>query len=442
MLAALGIRYGSTQATNFSKKVHETLAINAYRSSVTLAQERGAFPIFDARRETNNPFLNRLQKSDPTLYKDMNKYGRRNIALLTIAPTGSTSLMSQTSSGLEPVFMVSYKRRKKVNPNDKNANATFVDQNGDHWEEYNVFHHKFATWLEINGYNVEEVQSYSSEKLDAIIAQSPYYKATANDVDWIEKVKLQGAIQKWVDHSISVTVNIPNEATEELVDKIFYTAWKVGCKGITIYRDGSRSGVLVSDDKKETDDKKKFRINHSPKRPKKLPAEVVRFQNNSESWIAVVGLMDGHPYEVFTGKAVDTFIIPKSFQQAWVIKNKDENGKSRYDFQIVDKDGYKTTFEGLSRSFDKEYWNYAKLISGILRHGMPLINVINLVKNLTVETEYLNTWKNGVARALKKFIPDGTTDQKATCSNCGESGGIVYVEGCQVCNICGDSKCG
>ncbi len=442
MLAALGIRYGSTQATNFSKKVHETLAVNAYRSSVTLAQERGAFPIFDARRETNNPFLNRLQKSDPTLYKDMNKYGRRNIALLTIAPTGSTSLMSQTSSGLEPVFMVSYKRRKKVNPNDKNANATFVDQNGDHWEEYNVFHHKFATWLEINGYNVEEVQSYSSEKLDAIIAQSPYYKATANDVDWIEKVKLQGAIQKWVDHSISVTVNIPNEATEELVDKIFYTAWKVGCKGITIYRDGSRSGVLVSDDKKETDDKKKFRINHSPKRPKKLPAEVVRFQNNSESWIAVVGLMDGHPYEVFTGKAVDTFIIPKSFQQAWVIKNKDENGKSRYDFQIVDKDGYKTTFEGLSRSFDKEYWNYAKLISGILRHGMPLINVINLVKNLTVETEYLNTWKNGVARALKKFIPDGTTDQKATCSNCGESGGIVYVEGCQVCNICGDSKCG
>ncbi len=440
MLAALGIRYGTSQATDFSQKVHETLALNVYRSSVTLAQQRGAFPIYDAQREVNNPFINRLKTADSKLYEDMVQHGRRNIALLTIAPTGSTSLMSQTSSGLEPVFMVSYKRRKKVNPNDTNTNATFVDQNGDHWEEYNVFHHKFSVWLEVNGYNVKEVQNYSTEKLNQLIAQSPYHKATANDVDWVEKVKLQGAIQKWVDHSISVTVNIPNSATQELVDKIFYTAWEVGCKGITIYRDGSRTGVLVSDEPKK-DEKKKFRVNHSPKRPKKLPAEVVRFKNNSEDWIAVVGLMDNHPYEVFTGKAVDTFIIPKTFQQAWVIKNKDDNGKSRYDFQIVDKDGYRTTFEGLSRSFDKEYWNYAKLISGILRHGMPLVNVIDLIKDLNVEAEYLNTWKNGVARALKKFIPNGTSHQKATCKNCGESGGIIYKEGCQVCTLCGDSKC-
>lgn len=440
MLAALGIRYGTTKATSFSKKVHETLAVNAYRSSVNLAQQRGKFPIFDASREINNPFIKRLKKSDPALYKDMAKYGRRNIALLTIAPTGSTSLMSQTSSGLEPVFMVSYKRRKKVNPNDQNVNVAFIDKNGDHWEEYNVFHHKFSIWLETNGYNVEEVQAYNNDKLDKIIAESPYHKATANDVNWVEKVKLQGAIQKWVDHSISVTVNIPNDATKELVNDIFYTAWKEGCKGITIYRDGSRTGVLVSDTEKKKDDKT-FKVTHSPKRPKKLPAEVIRFQNNNDSWIAVVGLFDDRPYEVFTGKTEDTFIIPKSFQHAWIIKNKDENGKNRYDFQIVDKDGYKTTFEGLSRSFDKEYWNYAKLISGILRHGMPLVNVIDLIKDLNVETEYLNTWKNGVARALKKFIPNGTTHHKATCKNCGESGGIIYKEGCQVCTLCGDSKC-
>ncbi len=441
MLAALGLRYGTPKATRFSTKVHKALALHTYRESVRLAQLRGPFPIFDAGREKDNPFIKRLKKADPDLYSDMVKYGRRNIALLTIAPTGSVSILSQTTSGLEPVFMVSYKRRRKINANDPLAKVDFIDQNGDKWEEYHVFHHKFVDWLKINGYDLDKVSAWSSDQLNKLIAQSPYYKATANDVDWLEKVRLQGSVQKWVDHSISVTVNVPRETTVQLVDEIFYTAWKAGCKGITIYRDGSRSGVLVSEESK-AEQNGKFKVNESPKRPVRLPAEVVRFRNNNEQWIAVVGLMDGKPYEIFTGRSEDTFIIPKKFRQAWVLKSKDENGENRYDFQIVDKDGYRTTFEGLSRSFDKEYWNYAKLISGVLRYGMPLPKVIDLVKDLNVEDGHLNTWKNGVVRALKKFVPNGTKDTGAVCENCGEKGHIVYLEGCQVCQYCGDSKCG
>ncbi len=441
MLAALGYTYGSDEAIGFSEKVHSTLAINAYRSSVNLAEDRGAFPIYDTEREKNNPFINRLKDIDPEWYDKMSKVGRRNIALLTIAPTGSTSLMTQTTSGIEPVFMVSYKRRKKVNPNDQNASATFVDENGDHWEEYNVFHHKFLTWLKANKYNIDEVTNLSDEELQKIVEKSPYYKATANDVDWMQKVKMQGKIQKFVDHSISVTVNLPNTATVDLVNKLYIEAWEQGCKGLTIYRDGSRSGVLVSNDKKE-EDKDKFKDNHSPKRPRKLEAEIVRFTNNKEKWIAVVGLMDGKPYEIFTGLAEDTFMLPKTMKKVWITKIRDNENKSRYDLQYIDKYGFKVTHEGLSRSFDKEYWNYAKLISGVLRHGMPITKVVDLIDGLNVESESINSWKKGVIRALKKFIPDGTKVEKEVCENCGESGSLVYVEGCLSCNACGHSKCG
>lgn len=442
MLAALGIRYGTDEALEFSVKVHKTLALAAYRSSVDMARDRGGFPIFDAEREANNPFILRLKEADAALYEDMVKYGRRNIALLTIAPTGTTSLMTQTSSGIEPVFMVSYKRRRKVNPNDKNAQVDFVDEVGDSWEEYHVFHHKFLTWLENNGYDPEEASKMDQEKLNAIIAKTPYHKATSNDVDWVAKVRMQGAVQKWVDHSISVTVNVPADISEEMVAKIYETGWESGCKGMTIYRDGSRSGVLISDDdNSKKADPAQFLETHAPKRPEKLDAEVVRFMNKDQKWVAVVGLLDGRPYEIFTGRAEDSFSILQFVDKGYVVKVKDEDGESRYDFQYDDKDGYKVTIAGLSRTFDPVYWNYAKLISGVLRHGMPLPHVVNLVSNFHLSEEYLNTWKNGVARALKRFIADGTEAVENSCPSCGEEG-LIYQEGCLTCRECGYSKCG
>ncbi|MEM8526268.1 MAG: ribonucleotide reductase N-terminal alpha domain-containing protein [Bacteroidota bacterium] len=445
MLAAMGLQYGSDEAIDFSVKVHQTLALNAYRSSVNLAKDRGAFPIYDAKREENNPMIQRIKEADPELYYEMTEHGRRNIALLTIAPTGTTSLMTQTSSGIEPVFMVSYKRRRKVNPNDKDVTVNFVDEVGDSWEEYHVFHHKFMDWLKANGYDVDAVTKMEDEELKTLIAQSPYHNATANDVDWVQKVKMQGAIQKWIDHSISVTVNIPEDTSVEMVRKIYETAWEHGCKGCTIYRDGSRSGVLIADTKKEekaADAAEAFAETFAPKRPKKLESKVVRFRNNDEQWLAVVGLLEEKPYEIFTGRAIDTFRLPDYVDSGWVIKAEDEDGQRRYDFQFQDKEGYKVTIEGLSRSFQKEYWNYAKLISGILRHGMPLHYVVELIEGLNVEEEYISTWKNGVARALKQFIPDGTKAVKSTCSNCGAEDSLVYQEGCLTCKSCGYSKCG
>jgi ribonucleoside-diphosphate reductase alpha chain len=438
MLAALGYRYGTQEASDFSVNVHKTLALAAYRSSVDLAAERGAFPVYDSKREENNPFIQRLKEADPGLYTDMEKHGRRNIALLTIAPTGSVSILTQTTSGIEPVFMVAYKRRRKVNPNDKNVRVDFVDEIGDHWEEYNVFHHKFIEWLKVNNIDVEKVVHMKDQELQDVIRQSPFYKATANDVDWVEKVHMQGAVQKWVDHSISVTVNVPNNATEDLVGKIYLTGWESGCKGITVYRDGSRSGVLVKDNKK--DDKQEFRETNAPKRPKILECEVVRFNNDSEKWIAVVGILNDRPYEIFTGKA-EGFYLPTYVEKGWVMKNRNENGEKRYDFQFLDRDGYKVTIEGLSRSFHKEFWNYAKLISGILRHGMPLPSVVDVIEDLSLDSDHLHTWKNGLVRALKKFIPDGTQAHGRVCSKCSQET-VIYQEGCLICTTCGESKCG
>ncbi len=442
MLAALGYKYGTGAATDFCEDIHKKLALAAYRSSVDMARDRGSFPVYDAIREEKNPMINRLRAEDEQLYLDMVKYGRRNIALLTIAPTGTTSLMSQTSSGIEPVFMVSYKRRRKVNPNDKKVKIDFVDEVGDSWEEYHVFHHKFMTWLTANGYNAEEVSKMEETELNEIIAKSPYHGATANDVDWVEKVKLQGAVQKWIDHSISVTVNVPNSCTEDLVSQIYQTGWESGCKGITVYRDGSRSGVLLANDKKENEEIiNKFLETNAPKRPDKLEAEIIQFNNESEKWIAVVGLLDGRPYEVFTGAAKESFSILSHVQKGWVIKEKAADGKSRYDFQYEDSYGYKTTIEGLSRTFNEEYWNYAKLISGVLRHGMPLNFVVDMVDDLHLSGETLNTWKKGVVRALKKFIPDGTKPAENICPSCNEPS-LVYEEGCLNCKSCGHSKCG
>jgi len=442
MLAALGLQYGTDESIDFSEKVHKTLAIEAYRSSIELAKLRGAFPIFDATKEKDNPFINRIKDAEPELYQDMLSYGRRNISLLTIAPTGTTSLMTQTSSGIEPVFMVSYKRRRKINPNDRDARSDMVDEIGDHWEEYQVFHHNFATWLKINGHNPKEVEQMDETSLNKLIEQSPYYKATANDVDWVKKVKLQGIVQKWVDHSISVTVNIPESTDEELVAKIYQTGWESGCKGITVYRDGSRTGVLVANDsEKEKKDEETTIVEHNaPKRPATLEAEILRFQNNHEKWVAVVGIFNERPYEIFTGPAEDFLFVPAWLEKAWVIKNKNEDGRSQYNLQYKDKDGYKVTIEGLSRSFNPEYWNYAKLISGVLRHGMPLPYVVDMVNNLHLNDESLNTWKNGVARALKKFIPDGTEPSHKICSECGEAA-LIYEEGCLNCKSCGHTKC-
>lgn len=440
MLAALGLRYGSDEATEFSVEVHKFLAVEAYRSSVTLAKERGAFPIYDFKREVNNPFMQRIFSAAPGLEEEMHKYGRRNISLLTIAPTGTTSMMAQTTSGIEPVFMVSYTRRRKVNPNDVTSKAVFVDEVGDHWEEHTVFHHNFETWLRVNNYNVQDVKEMDHDALNELIKKSPYYGATSADVDWVAKVKMQGAVQKWVDHSISVTVNVPQNVEESMIGEIYEEAWRSGCKGITVYREGSRSGVLVSNDKKKDDDND-FRETKAPSRPAKLEANILRFQNNKEKWVAIVGLYKDRPYEVFTGKAED-FFIPTYVEEGWVVKNRTEKGKSRYDFEFEDRGGEMQEYRGLSRSFDKEFWNYAKLISGILRHGMPLPFVVDVVNTLSFENESINTWKMGVVRALKKFIPDGTKSGKDTeCPECGNDS-LVYKEGCLSCNSCGYSKCG
>ena len=444
MLAALGLRYGTEEATEFSEKVHKTVALGAYRSSVEMAKERGAFEIYDNKREQNNPFIQRLAEADPELYEEMKKYGRRNIACLTIAPTGTTSLMTQTTSGIEPVFLPVYKRRRKVNPNDTNVHVDFVDETGDAFEEYIVFHHKFVTWMEANGYDPSK--RYSQEEIDELVAKSPYYKATSNDVDWLMKVKMQGRIQKWVDHSISVTINLPNDVDEDLVNRLYVEAWKSGCKGCTVYRDGSRSGVLISA-KSDKDKKEELPPCKPPTvvevRPRILEADVVRFQNNKEKWVAFVGLLDGHPYEIFTGLQDDDegILLPKSVTSGRIIKNIDEDGTKRYDFQFENKRGYKTTIEGLSEKFNKEYWNYAKLISGVLRYRMPIEQVIKLVGSLQLNSENINTWKNGVERALKKYIQDGTEAKGKKCPNCGNET-LVYQEGCLICTTCGASRCG
>lgn len=439
MLAALGIRYGSEEGIDFSVKVHQNLAIEVYRASVEMAKERGAFSIYEADREKENPFIQRLRSADEKLYFEMMEYGRRNIALLTIAPTGTTSLMTQTSSGIEPVFLPVYKRRRKVNPNDKNVTVDFVDEVGDSWEEYVVFHEKFKVWMEINGYSL--AKKYTKEELDDLVKISPYYKATSNDIDWLSKVKMQGSVQKWVDHSISVTINLPNDATEELVGELYLKAWEVGCKGVTVYRDGSRSGVLIAnDDKKETEEGSSI---FPTNRPQTLKADIVRFQNNKDKWVAFIGLIDDKPYEIFTGLSDDDdgILIPRSISKGLIIKNKDENGNSRYDFQYINKRGYKTTIEGLSHKFNPEYWNYAKLISSTLRHGMPIHKVVDLINSLQLDSESINTWKNGVARALKLFVEDGTAAKGQKCSNC-NADSLVYQEGCLTCTNCGSSKCG
>ncbi len=444
MLAALNLRYGTQEATDFSVQVHKTVALEAYRSSVQMAKERGAFPVYSAEREKNNPFINRIKEADMDLYNDMAKYGRRNIACLTIAPTGTTSLMTQTTSGIEPVFMPIYKRRRKVNPNDPEVHIDFVDETGDAFEEYIVYHHKFMTWMEVNGYDTQK--KYTQEEIDELVAKSPYYKATANDVDWLMKVQMQGAIQKWVDHSISVTVNLPNHVDEALVNRLYVEAWRSGCKGCTIYRDGSRAGVMISV-KKKSDKSEQPKIFEHPTvtevRPKSLECDVVRFQNNKEKWVAFIGLLDGQPYEIFTGLQDDDegIVLPKSVTKGRIIKNVCEDGTKRYDFQFENKKGYKTTVEGLSEKFNKEYWNYAKLISGVLRYRMPLEHVIRLVGSLQLESESINTWKNGVERALKKYITDGTEAKGQKCPNCGHES-LIYQEGCLICKHCGTSRCG
>lgn len=444
MLAALGLRYGTQEATDFAVKVQKTLALTAYAASVEMAKERGAFEIYDAQREVANPFVLRIKEADEALYADMVKYGRRNIACLTIAPTGTTSLMTQTTSGIEPVFMPVYKRRRKVNPNDPEVRIDFVDESGDAFEEYIVYHHHFLTWMRANGIDTE--RRYTQEEIDELVARSPYYLATANDVDWLMKVKMQGEIQKWVDHSISVTVNLPNAVDEALVDRLYVEAWKSGCKGCTIYRDGSRAGVMVSVKKKKEDKGAKLQT-LSPvveRRPEVLECDVVRFQNNKEKWVAFVGLLDGRPYEIFTGLQDDEegIVLPKTVTKGRIVKHVNaEDGTKRYDFQFENKRGYKTTVEGLSEKFNKEYWNYAKLISGVLRYRMPLENVIKLVDSLQLESENINTWKVGVARALKKYITDGTEAKGLKCPNCGHEA-LVYQEGCLICKHCGSSRCG
>ena len=444
MLAAMGLRYGTEEATEFSEKVHKTIALEAYRSSVNMAKERGAFEIYDAEREKNNPFINRLKDADPELYEEMRKYGRRNIACLTIAPTGTTSLMTQTTSGIEPVFMLVYKRRRKVNPNDANVHVDFVDETGDAFEEYVVFHHKFLTWMKINGYDPDK--RYTQEEIDELVEKSPYYKATSNDVDWLMKVKMQGRIQKWVDHSISVTINLPNNVSEDLVNQLYVEAWRSGCKGCTVYRDGSRAGVLISTKKKDKKEEEECRCKPPQVvevRPKVLEADVVRFQNNKEKWVAFVGLLDGRPYEIFTGLQDDEegIVLPKSVTSGRIIKSYDEDGTKHYDFQFENKRGYKMTIEGLSEKFNKEYWNYAKLISGVLRWRMPIEQVIKLVGSLQLDSENINTWKNGVERALKKYVQDGTEAKGVKCPNCGHET-LVYQEGCLICKTCGSSRCG
>lgn len=451
MIAAMGLTYGTQEATDFSVSVHRTLALAAYRSSVDMARERGAFKVFDAKREAANPFLLRIKEADPSLYDDIMTYGRRNIACLTIAPTGTTSLMTQTTSGIEPVFMPVYKRRRKVNPNDADVHVDFTDEVGDSYEEYIVYHKKFLTWMEVNG--IDTSKRYTQDEIDELVAQSPYHKATANDVDWLMKVRMQGAIQKWVDHSISVTVNLPNDVNEELVGKLYVEAWRSGCKGCTIYRDGSRSGVMISaskkDKKKNAAQKEKTSSDRIPvmavteTRPKELDCDVVRFQNNKEKWVAFVGLLDGYPYEIFTGLQDDEegIALPKTVTKGRIIKQTNPDGTKRYDFQFENKRGYKTTVEGLSEKFNPEYWNYAKLISGVLRYRMPIDHVIKLVSSLQLKDQSINTWKNGVERALKKYMVDGAVAKGQVCPSCGQET-LVYQEGCLICKNCGASRCG
>lgn len=448
MLASLGLRYGTPEATEFSTEVHKALALAYYSASVECAKERGAFEVYDAEREKNNPFIARLREADPELYERMVKYGRRNIACLTIAPTGTTSLMTQTTSGIEPVFSPIYKRRRKVNPSDENVQIDFVDEMGDAFEEYVVYHHKFLDWMRAN--NIEPKKNMTPEEIDALIQRSPYRQATANDIDWLEKVRMQGAIQKWVDHSISVTINLPNDISEEVVGQLYVEAWKAGCKGCTVYRDGSRNNVLESMTKSsKTEEKKSENVNiirtpeHLLKRPIELEADVVRFQNSKEKWIAFIGLVDGKPYEIFTGLADDEdgIFCPKSVNHGKIIKTTDENGRKRYDFQFINKRGYKTTIEGLSEKFNPEFWNYAKLISGVLRYGMPIDQVLKLVSGLELDSTNINTWKNGVERALKKYIPNGMEAEGQKCPNCGAEA-LVYQEGCLICKNCGTSRCG
>ena len=447
MLAAMGLRYGTPEATAFSVEVHKTLALAAYRSSVMMAKERGAFKVYDAKREENNPYIQRIKEADPELYELMTQYGRRNIACLTIAPTGPTSIMTQTTSGIEPVFQPVYRRRRKVNPNDKNVHVDLVDEVGDSFEEYVVFHHKFITWMNANGYTYDPTHRYTPAEIDELVAKSPYYKATANDVNWLEKVHMQGAIQKWVDHSISVTINLPNDVSEELVGQLYEEAWRCGCKGCTVYRDGSRTGVLEGIKEKKKEEKKEEKNcvcfdNKVRIRPAELECDVVRFQNNKDKWIAFVGLKDGVPYEIFTGLADDEegILLPKSVTKGKIIRVVQEDGSKRYDFQFVNSRGFKTTMEGLSYKFDKEFWNYAKLISGVLRYGMPIDQVIKMISSLQMDSETINSWKVGVERALKKYIQDGTVVQGQVCPNCGNP--LIFEEGCMHCRECGYSRCG
>ena len=439
MLAALGLRYGSDEAIEFAVSVHRTLAVEAYRASTKMAGERGAFPIFDAAREANNPMIQRIKEADPELYKEMCEKGRRNIAMLTIAPTGTTSLMSQTTSGIEPVFRPVYKRRRKINPSDRGKKADFIDEMGEKFEEYYVYHHQFVKWLESNGYDTSKLQSISDEELAKWLEASPYHGATANDIDWVAKVRMQGAIQKWVDHSISVTVNLPNDVSEELVANVYRTAWECGCKGVTVYRDGCRTGVLI--DTKSKSEKKSDSDTKAQKRPKSIPADIVRFKNGSEDWIAFVGIQDNRPYEIFTGKIEeDAMYIPRKINKGWIIKVRENDGSKRYDFQYADRYGYINTIGGISRLFDEEFWNYAKLISGVLRHGMPIDKVVHLIDGLHLNSESINTWKNGVQRALKQYIADGTRS-KGKCPHCGQEE-MAYQNGCLTCMSCGYSKCG
>ena len=441
MLAALGLRYGSDEAIDFAVSVHRTLAVEAYRASVKMAQERGAFPLYDTAREKGNPMIERLREADPELYAEMEKYGRRNIAMLTIAPTGTTSLMSQTTSGIEPVFRPVYKRRRKINPSDKDKTPDFIDNMGEKFEEYYVYHHQFVKWAEKSGFNTSNLEKISDEELDKMLRASPYYGATANDIDWVAKVRMQGAIQKWVDHSISVTVNLPNDVSEELVADVYRTAWECGCKGVTVYRDGCRDGVLI--DAKKKDDKKEQKCVSvsSHKRPTSIPADIVRFKNGSEDWIAFVGIQDGRPYEIFTGKIEeDAMYIPRKITSGWILKVREADGSKRYDFQYQDRYGYTNTIGGISRLFDEEFWNYAKLISGVLRHGMPIDKVVHLIDGLHLNSESINTWKNGVQRALKQYIADGTK-AKSKCPQCGQEE-MAYQNGCLTCMSCGYSKCG
>ncbi len=440
MLAALGLRYGSEEAIAFAVEVHKTLAVEAYRASVEMAKERGAFTVYDAEKERNNPMIGRIREADPALYEDMVRYGRRNIACLTIAPTGTTSLMSQTTSGIEPVFRPVYKRRRKINPSDKDRRAMFVDETGEKFIEYYVYHHNFVKWLDVNGYDTSKLQTISEKELDRWLQASPYYKATANDIDWVAKVKMQGAIQKWVDHSISVTVNLPNEVSEELVAQVYRTAWECGCKGVTVYRDGCRDGVLL-DIKSKKRNNDSFPDSQSIKRPESIPADIVRFKNGNEDWIAFVGKQDDRPYEIFTGKIEeDAMYIPRKITSGSIIKVSEKDGSKRYDFQYVDRYGYTNTIGGISRLFDEEFWNYAKLISGVLRYGMPIEKVVQLIDGLHLDSETINTWKNGVERALKQYIADGTKG-KGKCPQCGQEN-MAYQNGCLTCMSCGYSKCG